>query len=182
MARQAQPWRRNGESGDWHAWVKGKCVWLAPTTATKTEARDVLAKILAEPTAPRQPRGGLSTRDIINLFLAHCEAAAGRGELERVTVEGYSRHLVPAREALGRHRAHDAAAIVAQPALPEGQLGSQELDPLPGPRHQAAAPQGKVAGLSIGIPRINGAKAVCQGHRRCGGGRWYGTQARPRSR
>lgn len=103
MARLPSPWRRRGENGDWYAWIQGKCVWLAPAGVTKTQARAALTERLAETATGRTRRTGLLVRDMLNLFLASCEAKVSRGELEAVTLEGYERYLIPAREALGRH-------------------------------------------------------------------------------
>ena len=47
MARRAAPWRRGGANGPWWSTVRGKQVWLAPGTASKTEADRALIRILA---------------------------------------------------------------------------------------------------------------------------------------
>jgi integrase len=103
MARTPEPWRRKGVGGAWYAQIRGVKVWLAPATATKTEATAALHRELAaQQTTGKPARAPTETvRDLINRFLAHVEGAVGRDELAKVTEEGYRRYLYPAAQRLG---------------------------------------------------------------------------------
>lgn len=107
MPRQPKPFRRLDVSGHpWYGRVRGKKVWLAEGTATLTEARKALTAALAASPAKRADEP-LTTREVINLFLHHCKGSVVRGELEQVTLDGYERNLLPARDAIGRVPAAD---------------------------------------------------------------------------
>lgn len=117
MARPPQPWRRRDSSGAWHCQVRGAQVYLAPATATKTEAREALTRYLAElgqpDPAPRRPPkrpvlpAGLATSAVLDWFLDDTEKRVARGELAPVTLEGYDRYLSGAIEAIGAVPAAD---------------------------------------------------------------------------
>lgn len=119
MARQPQPWRRKDvDGGPWYGRIQGRKIFLAPGSATKTEAQGVLVKLLAEQAATGRVEsrgGGYSTREVLDLFLTATSGAVDRGELALLTLAGYERYLSLAREALGHIQARDLrpAAITA---------------------------------------------------------------------
>lgn len=68
MARPPRPWRR-GPDGPWYAQVRGKQVRLAGPAATRDEARDALARVLAGVQLDTTTNTR-TVRDALNLLLA----------------------------------------------------------------------------------------------------------------
>jgi integrase len=101
MPRPSKPYRRTDVQGcPWYGRVRGRKVWLAPGEATLTEARRELARaLLAEPR--EASRGGLTVRDVLNLFLFDAFAAIERGEIDPKTFRQYRTYGLKAREAIG---------------------------------------------------------------------------------
>jgi integrase len=97
MARQSQPWWNEREQA-WYSKVKGKQVPLG--RGTKTEAWKALREVLAHgPPAP--PAAGPTCREVLNRFLADCDARVRRDEMKPVTLEGYLKYLAAAGAAFG---------------------------------------------------------------------------------
>ncbi len=103
MPRRPQPWRRGGPRGPWYAQFQGKQLFLAPPEATKDEAHDVLDEIRRATWKDDRRPGGLTFRDVANLFTASAEDRVKRKGMAALTLEGYDRFLVPAAAAFGNH-------------------------------------------------------------------------------
>jgi integrase len=104
VPRQPQPWRRKDVEGNpWYARIKGQKVWLAPGDAPKAEAHKALRLALSEADKAQPRQGGLTFRDVVNLFLAATDSAVKRGEKKPLTAESYRRFLLPAASGFGKH-------------------------------------------------------------------------------
>lgn len=101
MARQPKPWRRAG--GPWYSQLDGEKVWLADKAATKREAQEELYRLLADRgKVVRRPRGSLTAKQAIDLYLGHCRAQVGRDERTKVCYDNYRWFLFSATKSFGR--------------------------------------------------------------------------------
>lgn len=103
MPRPPEPWQRTDTNGAWYARIKGRKVWLAGPEATKTEAREIMIQALAAAKKEDRRVGGLTFRDVANLFTESVEARVKRKAMSPLTLEGYDRFLVPAVQSFGKH-------------------------------------------------------------------------------
>lgn len=91
MARAPEPWRRSGQGGAWYAQVAGRKVWLAPSTATKADARTALARVLTGGDARVEPAGSapVTVAEVVAAHLEDARARARQGSIRPITLEGY---------------------------------------------------------------------------------------------
>ena len=82
MARQPEPWFRKGRG--WYAQVGGRQVKLAPASASRQDAWQVLYRLMAENPEIGKPaaKRDLKLSEACNAFLAHSAVIHGDGTYE----------------------------------------------------------------------------------------------------
>ena len=105
MPRTPKPWRRGGPSGPWYCQHDRRKVFLAPGTATKTEANRALFALLAAPRRSEkaqkaQPADTLGS--VIRWWLARLAEQVKDGSRKPATLEVHTSLLRSADAAMGK--------------------------------------------------------------------------------
>jgi integrase len=118
MARTPTVWRRSGEKGAWYTTVRGRKIRLAPATATKRQATEMLGKVLAREAAQGNRAGPVpadpAVRDCVNLYLADRLEAARVGAIAESTASDYHYCLAPFASDMGHLRAAELSPAAAE--------------------------------------------------------------------
>lgn len=98
--RVASPWFR-ASKGSWYVWHRGRQVSLGK--GTREEALEAHARLRLGLAARESPEGSGSLSGLLGSFLEAKGREVARGDLARITLEGYARLLGPLRASpLGR--------------------------------------------------------------------------------
>lgn len=140
MPRDPRPWRRTA-SGAWYSTVRGVKVWLAPASASRSEASAALARALVDARAGRAIRtSSLTLKDCCNLYAAERIRKREAGEVAPAGVDGAIRILKAFTRAHGSTLAMDATPVLLESWLLDTARGKGTASGKPwGPstRHRA---------------------------------------------
>lgn len=101
MARTPEPWYNSGKKR-WYVWLDGRRVPLGmkgPEAKTRAEARRAFHTLMAN--RKEISASGPTVKEVIDAFLIATARKVATSERKAVTLEGYTRFLVPASEAYG---------------------------------------------------------------------------------
>ena len=124
MPRTPKPWRRGGPSGPWYCQLERKKVFLAPGSASKTEANRVLFSLLAAPRRPvkaQRAQQVATLGDLIRWWLARLADQVQESSRKPATLETHVTFMKSADAAMGKLpvtglRESDVHAWIDQPA------------------------------------------------------------------